>query len=265
MSFKKPLNIGIAIGAAVLAVVVVVLIVYGVTTHSESGLLKVCWVDGQAHYVEGAEVNNGSCEGAEELVWPESQIPLTVTAITAEGVVLAPGASQREALDSAISDINSQVDFALLATIGDRAGIDIVVQVGAAVEAGGIRNSGARDGERSHPLGYARHHRANSATETGTILHCDIVVYSTAGGLREEYLVVHHELLHCVGLAHDVNNPASAIYPLTLDDTMLDYMQMTRITDFDRSLIRELYLYAPHDHSAEEESKRMEVERHDIE
>lgn len=241
--FKKPLNIGITIGAGVLAVVVIGLIIYGVTTHSEPGLLQVCWVDGQARYVEGTEVDDGACEGAEELVWPSSQIPLSVAAQApdVQGFV-SQGAPQREALDSAIRDINQQVGFALLASAGDGAGADIVVHLGEAVDAGGIRGAGAGE-ERSRPLGTARHHRTNSGGQLA--LRCDLHIYNV-GSLRGEYLVIHHELLHAIGLAHDPDNPASAIYPFTADDSMWERMQAARITDFDRALIRELYLTAAH-------------------
>lgn len=240
--FKKPLNIGITIGAAVLAVVVIGLIIYGVTTHTEAGLLQVCWLDGRAHYVEGTELDDGACEGSEELVWPESQIPLAVAAQASDvqGFV-APGASQREALDSAIRDINQQVGFALLTPVGDGAGADVVVHLGEAVDAGRIRGAGAGE-ERARPLGFARHHRTNSGGQPA--LRCDLHIYSTVGSLRGEYLVIHHELLHAIGLAHDDDNPASAIYPFTSDDTMWERMQAARITDHDRALIRELYLTA---------------------
>lgn len=234
--FSKKRNIAIAVGAGVLAIVAVVLIVYGVATHTEPVLLEVCWVDDEARYVEGTEVDDGPCEGSEELVWPKKQVPFTVAA-TMEEALLAPGSPGREGLDSAIRDINSQIGCKLLEPVEDGAGASIVAGVGEAVDVSNRRNSGG-DRAKGSTLGWARHRRMDGA---GSRIYCDLVVYSTAGNLRNEYLVAHHELLHCLGLAHDPNNPASAIYPLTMDDTMWDRMHAARITDADRARLRELY------------------------
>jgi hypothetical protein len=244
--FKKPLNIGIAIGAGVLAVVAAVLVIYGVVTHSEPVLLQVCWHNGIAFYDDGSveeggvETNHEPCDRPEELVWPTSQLPLTVAASTPDGILLAPGASQREGVDAAIRDINSQIGFTLFAPIDFGARASVVVQVGAAMDSDRVRGVREVHGRGSRPsLGYAAHHRANG--EIGVSLHCDITVYSSTGNLRGDYLVAHHELLHCAGLAHDPDNPASAIYPFTVDDTMWELMQAARITDADRARLRELY------------------------
>lgn len=243
--FRKPLNIGIAVGAGVLAVGVIVLIIYGVVTHSEPVLLQVCWFGGEARYVDGETeeaYDYGACSGDEELVWAAKQIPLTVTAIEARSEdVFAPGAEGRKGIDAAIRDINSQVGCKLLEPRGLRDGSAILARIGAAVDIDARRDRGgsgkaASSASRS-PLGFARHYQGD---ERGS-LHCDLSVSSATGNLRSEYLVAHHELLHCLGLAHDPDNPASAMYPLTADDTMWDQMQAARITDADRARLRELY------------------------
>lgn len=241
--FKKPLNMGIAIGAGVLAVVVIALIVYGVVTHSEPLLLEVCWVDGQARYTDGSTeewYDYGPCAGDEELVWAKKQIPLTVTAIEASSEdVFAPGAESRKGIDAAIRDINSQVGCKLLEPRGIREGSAILARLGAAVDVARPRDrSGpgkAGSSPSKSPLGFARHHQLDGG------LHCDMSVSSTVGSLRGEYLVAHHELLHCLGLAHHPDNPSSAMYPFTADDTMWDRMQAARITDGQRARLRELY------------------------
>lgn len=234
--FGKPLNVGIAIGAGVLVSVAIGLIVYGVATHSEEGLLYVCWIDGRAHYTGGAEVDDGPCEGAEELVWPSSQVPMSVAAQAfGSEDFFAVGDVQREALDSAIRDINQQVGFALLVPVGDGAGADILVHRGGVLDASGVAATG-----EERPLGFVRHHRSDMG-DTFTI-RCDVWIDSNIGSLRLEYLVIHHELLHAIGLAHDDDNPSSAIYPFTPDDTMWEQMGAARITDHDRALIHELYL-----------------------
>lgn len=235
--FSKKRNIVIAVGAVVLAIIAAVLIIYGVATHTEPVLLEACWVNDEARYVEGMEVDDGACEGSEELVWPKEQVPFTVAAISEE-TLLAPDSPGREGLDSAIRDINSQIGCKLLEPVEDGAGAAIVARVGEAVDVSDRRNSG-RDGSKGSTLGWARHRRDGSGSDSR--VYCDLVVYSTVGNLRNEYLVAHHELLHCLGLAHDPDNPASAIYPFTMDDTMWDRMHAARITDADRARLRELY------------------------
>jgi len=236
--FSKPLNKGIAIGAGVLVLVVIALIIYGVVTHREPVLLEVCWEGTEARYVEGTEVDNGTCEGAEELVWPQSQLPFSVAATKAGSeTVLAPGASEREALDSAIRDINQQLGCAALRASADPLSAAMVAHLGEAVDVLPRRVGGRRPSKA--PLGWAYHDRANSSSES--TLRCHLHVRSNVGSLRGEYLVAHHEILHCLGLAHDQNNPASAIYPFTDDDTMWERMQAARITDADRARLRSLY------------------------
>lgn len=235
--FSKPLNKGIAIGAGVLALVVIALIIYGVVTHREPILLEVCWVGSEARYVEGTEVDDGACEGAEELVWPQSQVPFSVAATKAvDQTVLAPGASEREALDSAIRDINQQVGCDLLRPSADPLSAAMVAHLGEAVDVL-PRRVGSRAAKA--PIGWAYHDRTDSGGQHS--LRCHLHVRSNVGSLRGEYLVAHHEILHCLGLAHDDDNPASAIYPFTEDDSMWDRMQAARITDADRARLRSLY------------------------
>lgn len=242
--FRKPLNIGITIGAGVLALVVIGLIAYGVYTHREPSLLEVCWVGNEARYVEGSEVDDGACEGAEELVWPTRQLPFTVAATKAvDETVLAPGAAEREGLDAAIRDINQQLGCAALRASADPLSAAMVAHLGEAVDVL-PRGVGSRAAKRA-PLGWAHHDRANSGDQLS--LRCNLHVRSNVGSLRGEYLVAHHEILHCLGLAHDPDNPASAIYPFTEDDTMWDQMQAARITDADRARLRGLYCHAPMD------------------
>lgn len=236
--FSKPLNKGVAIGAGVLALVVIALIIYGVVTHREPVLLEVCWEGSEARYVEGTEVDDGACEGAEELVWPQSQVPFAVAATkAADETVLAPGASEREALDSAIRDINQQIGCTVLRASADPLSAAMVAHLGEAVDVLPRRMGGRRPSKA--PLGWAYHDRTDSRGQLS--LRCHLHVRSNVGSLRGEYLVVHHEILHCLGLAHDPGNPSSAIYPFTEDDTMWETMQAARITDADRARLRSLY------------------------
>ena len=239
--FSKKRNIAITVGAGVLAGVVITLIIYGVVTHREPILLEVCWVNGEARYVEGMEIDDGPCAGAEELVWPASQVPFTVAASkTGDQTVLAPGTSEREALDSAIRDINQQIGCTVLRPSADPLSAAMVAHLGEAVDVLPRRVGGGGLEKASRaPLGWAYHHRSDSGGQPS--LRCHLHVRSNVGSLRGEYLVAHHELLHCLGLAHDPQNPASAIYPFTEDDTMWETMQAARVTDADRSRLRSLY------------------------
>jgi hypothetical protein len=244
--FKKPLNIAITVGAMVLLVVCAVLIAYGVTTHKEAGLLQVCWQGDKAQYTGGTEVApNESCTRTEELVWPQGKIPLAVAAIAPDRTTpLDPGAVAREGVDEAAEDINRQLGFDLFRAVADPVGAAVVVEIGVPVEAGVDGRARGGDGKAatSSPLGRAQHYLFSN----GRGLFCDIDIYAGIGSLRHEYLVVHHELLHCAGLAHDADNPASAIYPFTNDDTMWERMQAARITDHDRELLRSRYMKKIH-------------------
>ena len=239
--FSKKKNIAVVVGVAILFVVSAVSLIYAIATHEEPTLLEVCWTnDGRALYPKNTtEETYGACSRGQELVWPEKQIPLSVAAVTGvEEIVLAPGTKRREALDQAIQDINSQVGCKVLSPTAFRDGSAILAHLGTAVviELGRSRGRKGEGGGHSS-LGYARHRREKS----GELLRCNFSVSSRVNNLRGEYLVTHHELLHCLGLSHDPDNPSSAIFPFTYDDTMWDSMISVRITDNDRAKLRDLY------------------------
>jgi len=239
--FHKKRNIAITVGAAILAIVCIVSITYAVITHEEPTLLEVCWVDGKARYMEGAsEESYGVCPRGEKLVWPKSQIPLTVAAFAAYSeVVLAPGASGRQALDSAIRDINAQIGCKILEPTALRDGASILARLGEPVGiyvGGDGKGKSEKSGNPS--LGFARHVKGGNDRSK---LYCNLTVYSNANNVRWQYLVVHHELLHAIGLAHDPSNPSSAIYPFAFDDTMWSQMSVSWITDEDKATLHDLY------------------------
>jgi hypothetical protein len=220
-STSKRLTIATAVVGALIALAAVGLIVYGVLTHREEGLLGVCWTENTfegttASYVGGNEVNLGSCRKPEGLVWPRKQIPLTVS-------IADYREEERDIkpIESAIANINSQVGCTLLKKTSDGT-YSIRVLVGTSVESG------------SRELGLSRHFKSRQG------LHSEVFVYSNAGSERLVYLVAQHELLHSLGLAHD-DFPDSALYPFTADDTMSDTMDTARITDHDVALLRKLY------------------------
>lgn len=248
--FDKKRNIAITVGAGILAILCIISITYAVITHEEPTLLEVCWTDGKAQYMEGAtEEDYGVCSRGKELVWPKKQIPLTVAAVAAYSeVVLAPGASGRKALDSAIKDINRQVGCEVLRPTALRNDASILARLGEPV---GIYTGGDRKGKGEKrgnpPLGFARHTKKQNKEQRRDDsnklhkLHCNLTVYSHANNIRWQYLVVHHELLHCIGLTHHPDNPSSAMYPFSYDDTMWDRMSVSWITDGQLSALRRLY------------------------
>jgi len=247
--FRRPVNIAITIGAAILLVACIAMIIYGVATHSEPGLLEVCWRDtGQetqeARYLDTRDLEvygeaiNGTCDRVEKLVWSKSQIPITVAATTHNGsTLIEQGDSRRECLDAAIYNINSQVGFELFVA-AESGAADVLVKIGAAVEVGRLSRTG-KSIKRSKGIqamfGKVKHHKFRDR------LYCDVVIYSNIGDIHSEFLVTRHELLHCAGLSHDNDNPNSAIYPFTVDITMWHRMNTARITDYDRELLGSLY------------------------
>ena len=241
---KKSLVISIAV-AVVLGAITGSLLVYGILSHTEAGLLEVCWgEDGSAQYLDTSQLetvdesDGQPCYRPEELVWPQEQIPLSVATIAGDGVTsLIPGSTPREAIDAAIVDINRQVGFTLFAPARDRTWSDVVVYQGKAVEVSVAR--ARREKGLAPLLARVQHFR------TGPSIRCHVVHYAHTGSVRHEYLVAHHELLHCAGLAHHPDNPSSAMYPLTFDDSMFERMHAARITDGHRSLLRKRYRKVP--------------------
>jgi len=241
---KKTLIATVVI-AVVLGVATGALIIYGVVTHEETGLLRVCWgEDGKARYfdplqLEGVDATDGeSCDRPKKLVWPKEQVPLSVTAIAGDRTtMLVPGTTPRIAIDAAIEDLNRQFGFNLFAPSRDRAWSDIVVHLGIPVETKVSRERGKKG--LAPLLGRVQHRRVSS-----NAIRCDLTLYANTGSYRHEYLVAHHELLHCAGFGHDEDNPSSAMYPLTTDGTMFGRMHAARVTDHDRELGRRLYMKA---------------------
>jgi len=226
----------ITVVGVALFMVALALVIYGVVTHKEAGLLEVCWSPvGEAQYTNPQDsdrrVTGGSCERPEKLVWPAEQIPLTVAATTDYNAVLAVGSAPRRALDEAIRDVNRQVGFFLLRASSDAVSASVLAQLGTAM-------GPSRGGGGETVLGWARHYL--DVDGVGAPVRCEMFVLPTAASLRERYLVSHHELLHCVGLAHD-DFESSAMYPLTEDDVWNGLRRSTRISDHDVRLLRSRY------------------------
>lgn len=237
--FSKKRNIAIAVGAAAFLIVCSALVIYGVLTHSEPDVLAVCWTEGpmpEARYQDSSmidgELLHGSCDQPEELVWPKSQIPLTVSVTAGYDMVLAVGTKRRHAIDFAVHDINDQLGFTVFQSVSDATGTSVMVHL--ETMQGVARRSDKEQDSQRNPLGFARHFWR------GSRLQCQAVIFSSVGGLRAEYLVSFHEILHCLGLGHDPYS-SSIMYAFTEDDTMGDRMNYSRISDHDRRVLRRLY------------------------
>jgi hypothetical protein len=222
--FKRPINIGITVGAAILLVAAIVLIIWGVTHHEEGGILEVCWVDGEARYVEGSERDHGACEGAQELVWPQEQIPLTIAALSAEGQPLGEDAPEALALNQAVSDFNSQVGFELFRVGTGLQSTDAEAHFGGAIQSG---SSGPAPG-------YVTHRRMGGTGLLRGYLH---VRSDVVADVRLLHVVLLHELGHLAGLKHD-DFTLSIMFPIT---RQMDAMSTAHITDVDRSNLQGLY------------------------
>lgn len=229
--FKKPLNIGIAIGAALLAVAAIFLIVWGVTHHTEGEMLEVCWdSEGHALYVSGSEDDHGACEGSEELLWPPEQIPLTLAPVTSEGQPLAEDTPEVRVLGQAVADLNSQVGFDLFRVGSGLQPSDAEVRFGGAF-------LGGPESASSPPPGYVTHFRLGD----GPQLRGHVWIRSDVGSDdRTLYLVLQHELLHLAGLEHD-DFPMSIMYPFTHEEWEHGTMSTAHVTDLDIGNLQRRY------------------------
>jgi len=231
---KKQKIVIVAVACGVLCCTVIGLLIFGITRHTEGGLVEVCWVGGKAAYVdtnqiESLEVMNEPCERPEKLVWPQEQIPLSIFAVSSEGLPLAANTDEMRVLSHAISDLNSELGFELY-RLDDvlYQGGDVVVEFGGAIETGS-------ESRKTYP-GYIQHTKYS----TNGYLQCCVYIRSdVVSEDRELYDVIKHELLHVPGLGHD-DFPSSIMYYLTPSSWNSDNLGR-RITDHDRSLLRTLY------------------------
>lgn len=230
--FKKPINIGITVGAVILAVVAAALLFWGVTHHTEGGILKVCWSEeGVATYHttgEGGDgLGDGTCERPEELHWSREQIPLTLAALSSEREPLGEDSFQVRALLHAVTDLNQEVGFELFRVGGRLDASDADVRFGGPLEGGGD----------SPPPGHVLHVRTGNGDRLRG--HC-WVRSDVESDVRLLHLVLKHELLHLPGLEHD-DFTLSIMYPITGEDWDRYRMSTAHVTDYDISNLQRLY------------------------
>lgn len=239
---RKHLKRGAIAGVVGLALVMLGLVVWGVYTHEEGGLLRVCWEQEQARYVE-VEGERGTCERPEELVWPQEQIPIALAAFSAEGAALPETAPETRMLYRVVDGINWQVGFILFVPGGGYHPAAGRVRFGTPFQLG-------PDAEHV-PAGYVQHFRMgrsdNGDPRRKHLLRGDVHIRTDiVASDRLLHPVLEHELLHLAGLDHD-ESVGSVMHPLTPDDWSLDWLQASCVTDQDVKLLQGLYRpYAVH-------------------
>lgn len=198
----KTRNIIMIVVAALVAIAAIILVVVGVTTHTEAGMMRVCWnTTRTADY-------QAQCETPEEIVWPTNQIPLQVYEPTGS-----------RSVDAAIEAANFQIGCEVLER-SDSPSADVQVFLNEPAQVERDRSGG----NTLHFLESSGRMRASIAT---------MLIANGAAQTR----VIHHELGHVLGLAHD-DFESSAMYPRILDTDDLTFF---RFTDSDSALLHERF------------------------
>jgi hypothetical protein len=234
-SWKTWLVIGLV---AVVGAVAGVLLAVGIARHQEGTLLTVCWdEEGAARYIDDdVEGRNEaeSCEGSEELVWPTSQIPITLSSLATldDGSMGETDPRRERVLQQAVRDFDSQAGFELFRWI-PAGTVEVAgwVHFGLSIEA---RRHG--EAETTAPPGYVSHERRGRSGKLGGHIYIRSDVESSD---RLLYRVLLHELGHVAGLKHDTFT-ASIMFPMTRDD-FEGRISTAHLTDVDRARLRELY------------------------
>lgn len=212
----------------VFAVIAACCVVYGVITHREAGLLQVCWDNGHASYTEDlqGEGESEQCKNPVPLVWPQSQLPLSVVVFSGDHVALKEQERGSKIVKEAIDDFNLQVGRTLfgVAKIADEEPDVVVIW--------GVPSIVGDNGAGSRKVGgYVNH------AKLGTTMQAIVRIRETSSD-RLAFVTTLHELGHVVGLAHD-QFISSLMYPRMVTDEL--NTATTRLTDSDVRLVMSTY------------------------
>lgn len=177
-------------------------VLYGVITHKEAGLMKVCWTGGVAHY-------DGDCT---ELKWEKKQMPLTYH--------IAFGEDHKDYIDSVVKGAamwNNEIGAVFKRVDKEE---DAVVKV--------VWGSVPKDG---HSGGHTSHTGQTGPTGAKVVL-------TEPSDVHAVYRYAAHEFGHVLGLDHD-DAPRSIMYPV--QPGMTEEMTFVLPSDFDKKLLRGLY------------------------
>lgn len=177
-------------------------VLYGVLTHKEAGLMKVCWQNGWAHY-------DGECM---ELKWQKEQMPLSYH--------IAFGESHKDYVDSVLkaAEMWNREITPVFKRVDNEADASVLVFWGAVPKEG-------------HTGGHTAHTGTDGPISARIIL-------AEPSDIHAVYRYAAHEFGHVLGLAHD-EAPRSIMYPV--QPGMTDKMQFVLPSDHDRKLLKQLY------------------------
>lgn len=178
-------------------------VLYGVLTHKEPGLMKVCWTGGQAVYA-GADCTT-------ELKWTKQRLPLKY-AINFD-------AAHKDYVNSvkAGADLwNKEIGTPLFVFTDKVAEAKIIVEWGSV--------SGNAGGYTSH--------KGTTGPESATI------TLTEATDIHAVYRYAAHEFGHVLGLAHD-DFESSIMFPT--QPGMTGDMKLVLPSDADKKLLQGLY------------------------
>ena len=196
--------------AVILSVVCTALIAYGVTIRSEAGLTR-----------EGAR-------------WPQERFPLTVE-VQAYSIHPEDATRATEVVKDVIEAVNERLGFdALQYTESSLKRAAIHVTIGIPIEVN-VEMDVPQDAGPRHmdPGGYYE-----LRGDSGEWNWCIVEVSDDITSDELQFYVLQHEIGHCLGLAHD-DYEASIMYP---EKRLLDIATMPHISDWDRGLLRKLYV-----------------------
>lgn len=188
-------------------------VLYGVLTHKEPGLMRVCWSGSSVKFYDDP-IKDPHPECTQEVKWDKNQFPLTY--------YIAFDKDHQTYIDSVVKGAglwNSEIGRELFKRVDKPENAIIEVTWGSVTPGD---------------------HSGGSTTHTGGPqgLTGAKVILSNPSDVHAVYRYAAHEWGHVLGLAHD-EAPRSIMYPKQPDVT--GEMTFVLPSDFDKKLLRDLY------------------------